>query len=190
MQPIDVSTVIVGNWNPKIFTPAWIKTNLFQVSKDEQLEGLVNFDDMEFGFQRTGIALFPKPNLVEVRCEGYDEIKALKTAGIIIRVLELLPQTPIKALGVNIRYAIPRTAGIKFAKSLSKIDRTFGDFEISQIKHTLNKGSYQINIITDISNDLWISSFNFHYNKLLIPFDSNFIVQHFKETQGLLKDGN
>lgn len=188
-QPVQVSTVIVGSWNPRIFTPVWIKTNLLGLTSDQEIKGMVNFEDMDFGFQYEGILLFPKSNLIEVNFDGYDEKKGSMVSSIVVKILELLPQTPIKALGVNIRYAIDRNESSDFTKAINNINCKFGEFELSQIKQSRNKSSYQINIISDITKDKIFATFNFHYSKLVL-FNQNFINLHYMESQTILKDGN
>lgn len=189
IQPRQVSTVIVGSWNPKIFTPAWVKKNLFALTGNQDLKGLVNFEEMDFGFEWEGVTVIPKANVFEVRFEGYSEAKATLVSSIVVKVLELLPQTPIKAIGVNIGYNLRNGHNSPLAQSLKGIQTSFREFNLSQLKHSLDKGDYQINIITDISSVGLNSNFNFHYSKIPL-LTGQFIVQHYKETQSILKDGN
>ena len=189
MKPVQVSTVIVGSWNPRIFTPKWIKTNLFGLTDGQELQGMVNFEEMEFGFQHKGVLLFPKSNLVEVKFDGYESDKAELASMTIIKILELLPQTPIKALGVNIRYVLTKKNGTPFVDMINNLKCKFSEFELNQIKQTSNKNNYQINIISDILKDNIQANFNFHYSKIA-PFECNFINQHFEESQKILKNGN
>ena len=189
MQPVQVSTVIIGSWNPRIFTPKWIKTNLLGLSDSQEVQGMVNFEEMEFGFQHQGVQLFPKANLVEVKFDGYDEKKAELASMTIIKILELLPQTPIKALGVNIRYVLNKKNAIPFVNSINQIHCKFGEFELNQIKQTSLQKNYQINIISDILENNIQTNFNFHYSKIA-PFEINFINKHFEESQKILKYGN
>ncbi|MCK9412116.1 MAG: hypothetical protein M0Q53_07425 [Prolixibacteraceae bacterium] len=189
MQPVQVSTVIVGSWNPRIFTPKWIKINLFGLNDGEEIQGMVNFEEMDFGFHYHGINLFPKANLVEVTFDGYDMNKAELASSIINKILELLPQTPIKALGVNIRYVLNKQDPNIFIQTINNISCSFGEFELNQIKQSQNQENYQINIISDILKDNIQSNFNFHYSKIA-PFEPDFINLHFEESQKILKNGN
>lgn len=186
--PLQVSTVIVGSWNPKIFTPLWIKTNLFGLTAQEEIQGMVNFEEMDFGFQHDGIQLLPKSNLIEVNVEKYDDPKGAYVSLLVIRLLELLPQTPIKALGVNIRYDLSRQSSSSFVQAINGLNCNFGEFELNQIKQSVNRSAYQINIISDITKDHILATFNFHYSKLA-PFDPKFINLHYAETQNILGNG-
>ncbi|MCA4897463.1 MAG: hypothetical protein ACK514_01020 [Bacteroidota bacterium] len=189
MQPVQVSTVIVGSWNPRIFTPSWIKTNLFGLTDGQEIQGMVNFEEMDFGFQHQGVLLFARPNLVEVNFDGYERKKAELASTAVIRILELLPQTPIKALGVNIRYILNRKDTSPLVTAINNTQCTFGEFQLNQIKQTSERKNYQINIISDIFKDSIQANFNFHYSKIA-PFEPNFINVHFEETQKILKNGN
>jgi hypothetical protein len=191
MKPIQVSqvsTVILGSWNPRIFKPLWIKTNLFGLTDIKDLQGMVNFDEMEFGFQYHGIHLFPRTNLIEINFEGYDNEKANLASSTIIKILELLPQTPLKALGVNIRYILDKKTEIPFVKTISKINCNYLEFDLTQIKQTRSHKDYQINIISDILKDSIQTNFNFHYPNIA-PFSSDFIMLHYKESQKILING-
>jgi hypothetical protein len=187
-SPLQVSTVIVGSWNPRIFTPVWIKTNLFGLTPEQEIQGMVNFEDMDFGFQYQGILLLPKSNLIEINFDAYDDQKASFVSLIVIKLLELLPQTPVKALGVNIRYSLKRNVSSNFVESINGINCKFDEFELNQVKQSVDRTSYQINIISDITKDQILATFNFHYSKLA-PFDRNFINLHYIETQNILKNG-
>jgi hypothetical protein len=189
MQPSQVSIVILGSWNPRIFTPAWIKTNLFGLDTNQEIEGMINFEDMDFGFQHNGILLFPRTNLIEIKFDGFDNSKGVQASSIVIKILELLPQTPIKALGINIRYSLNKSDNTDFVNTIYGTSANFRNFQLSQLKQTLNNNNYQTNIITDILKDKLQVNFNFHYSKIA-PFSSSFINQHYEETQQILKNGN
>lgn len=189
MQPVKVSNVILGSWNPRIFTPSWIKTNLFGLSKGQEIQGMVNFDEMNFGFGYNGITILARTNLVEVNFDQFDDQKAELASSTIIKILELLPQTPIKALGVNIRYTLDSKIKGSFVSSIRETKCNFGEFELNQIRQTAIKNKYQINIISDINSESIQTNFNFHYSKIAI-FEPDFIIKHFEETQKILTDGN
>lgn len=189
MQPNQVSVVILGSWNPRIFTPLWIKTNLFGLSQNQEIQGMVNFEDMEFGFEYEGIFLFPRTNLVEIKFDTFDQNRAALASSIVAKILELLPQTPVKALGVNIRYMLNKSINSDFAKMIYGVNANFGKFQLSQLKQTINQETYQINIITDILKDKLQVNFNFHYPKIT-AFSKDFINHHYEETKQTLTDGN
>ena len=104
MTPNKLAIFIIGNWNPRIFTPAWIKTKLFELKPTDEIEGLVNFDDMDFAFRHNNITIVPKYNILEITTENVSVEINNEIANIITKIFELLPQTPVKALGINLKY--------------------------------------------------------------------------------------
>lgn len=191
MQPIQVSTVILGNWNPKIFTPEWIKINLLGKVDGEKIEGLVNFRDLEFAFKYGAIVLSPKPNSIEINFDGYNPENALLASKIIVKILETLPHTPIRALGVNIKYKSNLGASniSPLVNTINNLNSTIGEFKINQVRKTVERKDYLINVIYDINKSEIITTFNFHYNKVTL-FDVNLIDNHYKETLAFIKDDN
>lgn len=188
MKPNTVSIIIIGNWNPRIFTPSWIKLNLFSLSEDADLQGLVNFEDLDFAFKYEGIVIIPKFNSIEINIEDYEEDKGILVGTIATKILELLPQTPIKALGVNIGFLLHREQDNRILKVIKEANLNFDNFQFTQLKHTLNKEKYQVNIITEILGEVISVVFNFHYSKIP-PFDPQFLNNHFEETKKILIDG-
>lgn len=133
MNPIQISTILIGNWNPRIFTPSWIKTNLFNLSKETEIEGLVNFDDLDFAFKYNDIVIIPKFSSVEISFEKYEYNISILAANIVLKILELLPQTPIKAMGVNIRYVYSNKDEANIVQAINSIKSNFSDFTINQL---------------------------------------------------------
>jgi len=98
----DWNVVIVGAWNPGIFTPAWLGANLFS-NPEIQIEfaltpGVptrITGDGVIVVAAADRVTLAPKETTVEAL--GKAERLAQK-------LLELLPHTPIRAVGVNFGY--------------------------------------------------------------------------------------
>jgi len=188
MQATQVSIIILGSWNPRIFTPAWIKTNLLGLKETAELQGLINFNDLDFAFRHDGITLVPKYSSVEITVDNFDEKSGCRAAEILIKMLELLPQTPIKAMGVNIRFEIGKKEKLGLINVLNGINGNYGDFKLNQVRQSLKKEKYFLNIVSDISDKNYIVNFNFHYTNIT-AFDLQFINEHFKETQTILSNG-
>ena len=187
MTLVKFSIIILGRWNPGIFTPFWIKSNLLEL-EDKEMQALFNFDDLEFAFGNDNITLVPKSSSFEIIVENFDNISGQKAATILIKLLTLLPQTPIKAIGVNFRYAVKKTEKTELINSLNDINFSFKNFKLNQIKQTMNNKNYITNIVSQIQNTSYLININFHYSKI-IEFDTQFINEHFIETQNILKNG-
>lgn len=100
-DPFDV--VLVGRWNPFIFSPEWVKQYLRSTETpvivafpigDPSAPVRITFDD---------IAFFPGQSRLEIRPESRSIHKADAAMKVAIKILELLPHTPISAVGVNFR---------------------------------------------------------------------------------------
>jgi hypothetical protein len=100
--------VLVGSFNPAIFAPAWLATNVFGVVEGTELsvlEALIELDPqtlLQLSFVN-GVAINVAPNRMDIFViDSSDE--TLKAAeGALIKVFELLPHTPVQALGCNYR---------------------------------------------------------------------------------------
>ncbi|MEP7169128.1 MAG: hypothetical protein ABI855_07120 [Bacteroidota bacterium] len=125
---------------------------------------------------------------MEVNIEKFDEKKGLKAGEIIIKIFELLPQTPVKAIGVNIRFELKADNNCELTKVLKGVTGGFRDFKLTQTKQSLTKDKYILNIITDYLDENFSVNFNFHY-KNIITFDPQFLNEHFKETQTIFSYG-
>jgi hypothetical protein len=188
MQISQASVLIVGNWNPRIFTPSWIRTQLLDLDSKTQIGGLINFEDFSFGFQYKEITFLPRFNSLEVRINTMERKELEFASKIVIKIFDLLPHTPIKAMGVNFQYGFSANEKIGLLKSLNGIDLNFHEFIIDQVRHTLQKNSYKINIISDIAKKV-VTTFNFHYDSIK-NLDPNFINKHLDEAKQILKYGN
>ena len=189
MQPNQISTLIIGSWNPRIFTPLWIKKNLFGLNDGDEIQGLVDFENLSFAFQYEGITVIPKSNSIEISFDNLDEKKTVIVSGIVSKIFELLPQTPIKALGVNFRYKLDKSIDNPLVKVLRDVNLGYQDFVLNQTRQSVNRGNYQINIISDIENQEVLVNVNFHYHSI-IAFSSDFIGSHYEETQKILGNGS
>jgi len=189
IDPYAINIVSVGNWNKKIFNPRWVSTHLFELPDDKEFNAVVNPEEMEFGYVHKGILLLPRENALEVKLEKFDK-NSKKFAGVIMnKILSKLPHTPLRAIGINIRYKFEAKDKFAFIDNFKKCHCTFGEFIVSQIKYTKQTDNCNINIITDFLEEIYNMNFNFHYIKA-INFDEKFIQEHVDETIEILKNGN
>jgi len=98
--------VVSGAWNPAIFQPGWIASNLLGVPKGEkiqvaecarpdedgQLKIISFFGDMGVSSSRQRLEVFLNSDADGIAAKGED---------LVVKVLEVLPHTPIQALGIN-----------------------------------------------------------------------------------------
>ncbi|MBK7423966.1 MAG: hypothetical protein IPJ48_13150 [Propionivibrio sp.] len=101
---IGFNILMVGRWNPAIFTPKWIRGNL--VSNDEEVILAMSFGNPAAPprISFSGIHLFITSDIIEIRPETLIDASINTCIRISSRILELLCHTPITALGINIRF--------------------------------------------------------------------------------------
>ncbi len=95
-----VSIVAVGNWNPSIFHPEWVRRNK-AIGKDESTEALekgvvVTPDLCQWSFGSMHVQVFR--NRFSVRCTEDPLVRAKDFAGV---CFQKLSHTPVTAMGIN-----------------------------------------------------------------------------------------
>ena len=98
-KPDAWSTVIVGYWNRMIFTPEWVGTNIFQAEELEKLIPLVPVAPVIY--QDEDVSLTVEPIRLVFRARHSTPACVGKVERMAVSVLEILPQTPVSAVGVN-----------------------------------------------------------------------------------------
>ncbi len=95
--------VLVGGWNPKIFSPKWVAGKLFG-TKDSQTVQIeagigpgVQFLKYHFG----GAVVIPRDDRLILGVATPKDEQLERIEKLACRVLELLPETPLSAVGVN-----------------------------------------------------------------------------------------
>lgn len=101
--------VAVGAFNPAIFSQSWIATNVFGVSEGSEiavLEVIVQVDPQSILQLRfiEGIAINATHNRIEFYVANKDPATFTAAENALRKVLELLPHTPVQALGCNLRW--------------------------------------------------------------------------------------
>lgn len=169
IKPDSLLIRAVGNWNPKIFTPIWIKKNLTEPESIETLDFLFDPQEIEIGYDIQGIKIFPKPSELAITIEGKDDInsdKIMLCNKILIKILQLLPQTPIKAIGFNINYAIGVEQNTKITDWYKKQTQNYEDLSLNQVIVNRDFGKYILNIVVNSEADKYKINFNYHFTSI------------------------
>ncbi len=95
--------VLVGGWNPKIFSPGWVAGRLFGV-KDSQtvkIEAGIGPGVQFLKYYFKGALIIPRDDrlILGLATPMDDQLERIEKLA--CRVLELLPETPLTAVGVN-----------------------------------------------------------------------------------------
>jgi hypothetical protein len=148
-EPVAWNVVVVGAWNVNILTPDGIRRRLLKLPEGTPLEVEVSLDRPgPYRILHAGLVVVPSSRVLEVAPQKYDLASILKAGEIARAALEALPETPVSAAGVNIRYqlAISPDDLIKLLKA--PIDDAFSDAD-----YTIESGmtrralSYQPGVI-------------------------------------------
>lgn len=100
----SVSVVALGNFNPKIFTPAWllkynlIKNEDYDFAIDQEKDNFVNVPDVSrINFEWGILTVNPMRFVVELSDESY----SLILKDLIFSIFNILEHCPVKFLGLN-----------------------------------------------------------------------------------------
>ena len=99
---IEASIVSLGSWNSRIFTPAWVSGNVFSMPEGDSMNIALNEQQMTLSYEWKNIQLLMSDNRIELRCEQCSSGVLKLMEQIYQRMSELLPYTPITAVGFNL----------------------------------------------------------------------------------------
>lgn len=108
---------IVGDFNPAIFSMNWVATHLFGVPEGAEMEVLEAVAQVDASaFLRLsfldGVALSVSPSRIDFHAVNGDQATFTKVETVVDKILETLPHTPIRALGVNFRWMDEDPSGV------------------------------------------------------------------------------
>lgn len=105
LKPHDWSVIIAGRWNRAILTPQGIATRLFKLPAETPVEVEVPLDALgpyRVSHNRITVTAGWQHLVIEPRDQTYERLaEAMKIGQFAI---EDLPETPLSAVGINIRY--------------------------------------------------------------------------------------
>jgi hypothetical protein len=94
------NVLVLGHWDPLILTPAWLNEHVaagdvvVEMARDERLPPRQTFD---------GVSLLVVDNRLLVSPAEPDVDGMKKAEDVALKLLDLLPHTPITAVGVNVQ---------------------------------------------------------------------------------------
>ena len=141
VEPFDWNVVIVGYWNMAILTPAGIASRLFQVEEGTNLRVQVSLDVLAPHKVQSpdGVTVIPdsKSLIIEPRDTSFKCMEsAIETAK---RALEKLPETPVLAAGINLRFKVT-DASTELTEAIRVgLDDRISDCEFSIRDRTLRR---------------------------------------------------
>lgn len=106
--PAEWNINIIGAWNVAIFAPAWVKDKLFQLPAEQtiQVEMLLDMVSPPRFTSNQGVRVVPDERQLQLSCTENNYENLDKAKQLAIRALTELPVTPVRAVGINVRYKL------------------------------------------------------------------------------------
>lgn len=126
------STVILGAWNARIFTPDWVSKNLTRTENigvelpmaNPNLAPRLRFDKIKLIVSHNSLITIPDDDFDETAITAYN---------VAISSLEKLEHTPVSGVGINFQYT---SEGIDILKDIANF------VDVDKISNRLNTISY------------------------------------------------
>ena len=104
-EPFGWNVIVIGAWNMAILTPDGVRRRLFQVEDGIPLEVQIAVDSPgQFRVAHDGILVAPTATRLELAPQKPEPESLARAAELACRALHSLPETPVSAAGVNIRF--------------------------------------------------------------------------------------
>ena len=103
---IEASIVSVGSWNSKIFTPAWVSANVFAMPEGESMNIALNEQMMTLSYVWKDVQLLMSDNRIELKSNKCSSEVLLLMEQCYQRLSNLLPYTPVTAVGFNLNLTL------------------------------------------------------------------------------------
>ena len=167
-EPFQWSVVIVGAWNIAILTPRGVSRRLFQLEEGVPVEIQAALDrPAPLRVLHNDVAVAPSPRELQIEPQILS-VECLKLAATIAsRAITSLPETPMSAAGVNVRYRFEEIPDELSAAVNSSADNMLADADLKinsrVLKRELKWGDGVINFeINEQGDASGIVTFNFH----------------------------
>lgn len=129
ITPHDWSVVIVGHWNPAILTPSGIARRLFELKQGTPVEVAVPLDMIappKVTHQEITVMAGKERLILQPNQQSYPQLKMAMEIG--VHALRSLPETPLAAVGINLRFsADPQIEALQAVTSNSEFDNRLSD---------------------------------------------------------------
>lgn len=161
--------VAMGSWNPAIFSPQWVKSHL---ADDQNKDVVMAFSMPVTSFPPRitvdGVNIYPSAQLLALDCVNYTDETAGACAVKMQKIFDLLPHTPVTALGINYRFtgtldeSVSLTSLFTFSDA-GKIDAGKYVASGALVKRSFRLGDRDfLNLTFDTLSDSLRVEFNFH----------------------------
>lgn len=102
------SIVSVGSWNPRIFTPEWVSSNVFPMPEGDSMNISINENQMTLTYAWNNIQLFMTERGIEMKTDAESLDILIQMEKIYKHLSDILPYTPISAVGYNLNLSFTK----------------------------------------------------------------------------------
>lgn len=162
---VEASIVSVGSWNSRIFTPSWVSENVFAMPEGESMNVGLNEQQLTLTYMWKDIQLLITDSRIELKTSRCASDKLVLMEQCYLRMSEMLPYTPVNAVGFNLNLQLSQDEYCKTNVSRLFKLQTLGDYVGDTLTFKATKeGSVRSFVIHQRENggDIRI---NFHYPK-------------------------
>lgn len=167
MRPLlsNWTVVVVGDWNPRIFTPKWVADNVFQ-SEQVQTEFILGASVATSRFEANDLFLIPSDSRLVFGVNAANPDLLQHAVDGAQRVVELLQHTPIRSAGVNLAFNVEEPSDDLTRLFILPDDDGYADsgYTISQreIVRRLDGPNGIVNVRLNYADGEVEMNFNFH----------------------------
>ena len=158
--------VITGSWNPAIVNPSWVGRHLFQKPEGQEIAVIEValpearppiFYIEEFGFSAS------QPR-IDFFLNSFNSDSVARLEELVLRLLEILPHTPITAVGLNYIFEVEGATRALLDKfqTQENIERAFRVIERVFVSRIDLGDGVRLNLRRQLSLDRTVLDLNFH----------------------------
>jgi hypothetical protein len=172
-EPFSWNVVVVGSWNVAILSPDGIRRRLFDLPDGTPIELEVAVDRPgHFRIGHGGMIVVPTSSRLEILPRIPDSDRLGRACELAKRALAGLPETPVSAAGVNIRYRFSELPNALIDCVRAPLDTALSDagFQVQEAttKRAVAVTPGVVNIqVNQTSNIAGAVEFNFHRDSVV-----------------------
>lgn len=155
-DPAKTSIILAGSWNLAIFQPNWIGERVLQAEEADVSFGLLSTGGIRAEFKRGNVSVVTLPGRVEVWPRSNDPDALQEGEQLAARFLQLLPETPMLAFGINFEFSVDREHPLLMrdfqVADTAQLQAIGGSVEATVIQRALRFGESTVNLILTLPN--------------------------------------
>lgn len=179
-----LNIVALGYWNKKVFTPEWVKNNVFELSDEEKMYIQFNHDELRFGYTYNNVFIIVDDNALELVIKEDSDETIKQATKYFTNILNLLPHTPLRAIAFNFNADVFNYES-KLTEQINSIFLNQGEYSLREVHLIQKSDKFLLNISANDIRDGLKLKFNFHYEGL-IELTGDSLVSHREQINQLL----